>query len=424
MLPLRQACTIEDFDAKDAAGVSMKDQYDVYSLVSDIVWEDLNTSNVVCMWRKGEPLPTVSVLDMETVDYSASGGIERITITYEKDEAMAKDTENKAFYEKALGPAVYTAATKGGNVTIIKGNGGDLEGDEYWDFEVMASGKRRGVFAMPELVSILDALDFLELMGIGDWNLAWFRKDVIRLMQKGYPVTNGQGAGLNSVKMTPKDEKQLGEGSAKINGTANIPANFDVKFSYLTMAPENFDPKQVAAAVSRIMMYGGIEAVVLIGGFSQQNGAGPSLMRNAQTMTFARRARVENLLRRIFTAKEFSSLDWGGESANGVPTMKFHWGVKSLYSLSDLLSYVKQTSDGTASSQTRREMLGLDDAQESERNRAAHKDRQAYAPAFESSQALLPAMFPDELAPVGAGDSTLPGPKKKPPGKPGRPKKE
>ncbi len=415
VVPLRHASTIDGFDARDKNGKSMAGQYDFYSLVSDLLHEDLNTSNVVCIWRKGEQLPTVTVLDMEVVEYGSIAGIERIIVTYPKDTAMAKDvTDNPASaadYKELLGEKVYQACLKGGTVTFVKGR----EEDE-WDFEVMVGGKRRGVFTMPELVSILADLDYLELMGVGDWNLAWFRKDVIRLIKKGYKVTNGQGAGVNSVDIGTKDIKDLGEGTSKINGNANVPANHDTDWSYLTVSPENFDPKQVEAVIERLMQFGGIEAVVLLGSFSQQNGAAPSLMRNARTMAFARRGRIENLLRRIFSADEFRKLNWGARATKTTALpIKFHWSVKSLYSIAELVELVSGTNDGTASPQTRREWLDLDNDTEVLRLKAAHADRAGYAPPFEAGQALLPAMFPDEL---GAAESTA-----TPPGKPGRPQK-
>ena len=385
VIPLRHACQTDGFRAVDSDSLSMEEQYDFASLVSDVMWEDLITSNVVCMWRKGQKLPVITVLDMETVAYECHGGIERIVVQYSQDSVMAKDEVNKASYIEALGEKVYEAATKGKKVTIIKGF------DEDWDFEVLTSGKRRGVFCIPEPVHILDTLDFIELMGVGDWNLAWFRKDVIRRLKKGYKVTQGQGAGVNSVDITDQEIETLGKGSANINGNANIPMNHDVEMDYLTIGPDNFKPDQVETAMDRLLLYGGIEAVVLFGSFSQQNGAAPSLMRNARTMAAARRARVENLLRRIFLADEFKSLKWGDKG------MKFQWGVKSLYSLDELLSLVKGTNDGTASPQTRRSWLDLDNEVEAQNLKAAHADREGYAPPFEAGQALLPAMFPEEL---------------------------
>jgi hypothetical protein len=424
VLSLRHAATIEDFMMCDAKGASMEDQYDFYSLVEDILHEELTTTNVVCLWRKGADLPTVTVLDMEDVEYSVTAGIERITITYAKDEEIEKDiraNNNEADYLDALGPDMFKAQSKGGKVTIKK-----TQDEEFWDFEVMIPGKRRGVFRMPELVPILDTLDFLELMGVADWNIAWFRKDIIRIWKKGYKVTNGQGAGVNSVDITKKNIKDLGEGAAKINGGANVPANHDVEVSYLTVPPEAFDPKMLEGSIDRLMLFGGIEAVVLLGSFSQQNGAAPSLMRNARAMAFARRKRVANLLRRIFSAEEFSSLDWGEKpdtKTHMLPAgaMKAKWGVKSLYSIEELMALVKGTNDGTASTQTRREWLDLDNVLEGDRLESEHAERKRVAPPFESGQGLLERMFPDEL---GQADATAtPATPAKAKGTPGRPKK-
>lgn len=400
VLNLRHAAWSEDFRAIDAKGANMKAQYAFGALVSDIIWEHLVSTNVVCMWRKKEKLPFINVLDAESVEYSTVGGKERIVVQYSKDEILARDKANETEFRRILGNKVYEAQVKGTKVIIIKGM------DEEWDFETMIAGKRRGVFTIPEMVPILDTIDFMELMGIGDWNLAWARKDVIRLIKKGYKVAHGQGSGINSVDISKEEIKNLGEGFSKISGNANVPANHDVDPSYLTVPPETFDPKQVDAATDRLLHWGGIEAVVLFGAFSQQNGAAPSLMRNARTLAFSLRERVEDLLRRIFAADEFRSLDWGGDE------MRFRWGVKSLYSLDELLNLAKATNDGTASPQTRREWLGLDNQTEVDRLKEAHTDREGYAPPFEAGQALLPAMF-DDLAAAKSTPSA--------PGEPGRP---
>ncbi len=402
---LRHASWCEDFDARNSQGESMSDQYDFASLVSDVMHERLTTSNVVCMWRKREALPFVTVMDMEQVEYRNTGGLERIRIEYSQDQELAANRKNEAELRKKLGDKMYEAMTKGGTLEIIKGMD-----DAEWDFEVMISGKRRGVFCIPEMVPILDSVDFVELMGIGDWNLAWARKDVIRLIKKGYPVTHGQGAGINSVDITDDEIADLGKGFAEVNGNTTIPANHDVNPSYLLVPPDGFDPKQMDVAWNKLLTYGGIEAVVLFGSFSQQNGAAPSLMRNARTMAFKVRKDVEDLLNRIFSAPEFSRLDWGASATKGSggenaakPKRSYFWGVKSLYSMDELLKLVDSTDNGISSRTTAREMLGLNDKIEGDRLEREHAERKRYAPCFESSQALLPAMFPEEL---GSADST------------------
>jgi hypothetical protein len=406
VLSLRHAAWVEDFAVVDENGESQEAEYNFYDLASDILWESLISSNVVCLWRKGEKLPIVSVLDAEAVEYSAGGGIERVVIQYSRDDLMAKDKAREAEYRKILGDKMYEARVNGKKLTLLKGS----EEDE-WDFEVMVSGKRRGVFKIPEMVPILDTVDYMELIGVGDWNLAWFRKDVIRVIKKGYKVAHGPGSGINSVDITPKDIQDLGEAFAGVNGAATMPANHDVDPGYLTMDSAAFDPKTVAAALDRLLLFGGIEAVVLFDSFSQQNGAAPSLMRNARAKAFSRRREVENLLRRIFRADEFRSLDF--ESGKN----RFHWGVKSLYSVGELIEMVKGLGHGLASPQTLRAMFGLDDALESARMLAAHKNREAYAPPFEQGQNLLPSIFP-ELVQEGGGGASPPG---SAPGDPGRP---
>lgn len=393
VLPVRHAVHVSGFRLEGGS------EYDVASLVDDIAWEDMTTSNVVCLWRRSQTLPIVTVLDAERCGYRSVGGIERIQLQCSKDPVMAADQQNKSKYIESLGEKMYEAMLHGNSYTILKGI------DTDWNFEVMTIGKRRGTFANPELIPVIDTLDYLELMGVGDWNHAWFRKDVIRWIKKGYAVTQGQGAGLNSVDITPTQVKEIGEGFAKVNGPQTSPMNHDVHLGYLTMGPENFDPKMVEAAIDRLMVFGSIEAVALFTSFSQQNGAAPSLMRNARASAIQRRARIERLLRRIFSHPEFEGVM--------EKSTRFHWSVKSLYSVDELMAMVRGTSDGIASPQTRRAMLDLDNERECELMREAHANRDDYTPPFEPKQGLLPAIFPQELgAPdgsPGAGDAGDPG---------------
>lgn len=403
VVDLRHASYCEDFAALDSSGMSMASQYAFSALVSDIMHEFLTSANVVCLWRKGQKLPHVTVLDAERVDYKSAGGFERIKVKYDQDQDMAKDKAREAEYRGLLGDKMYEAMTKGKDLEVIKGM------DDEWDFEVLIAGKRRGMFCIPDMVPVLDCVDYVELMGVGDWNLAYARKDVIRGVKKGYPVTHGQGAGINSVDITDTEIKALGEGfGEKINGNSTVPMNHDVNPFYLTVDMANFDPKAMESAWDRLLHYGGMEAVVLFGSFSQQNGAAPSLMRNHRTRALKARHDVEDLLRRIFMAEEFRSLDWGG----GGDEFSFFWGVKSLYSMDELLALVNGTADGVASPQTRRAWLGLNDKIEGDRMDAAHASRSRYAPPFEPGQALLPAMF-DDLDTARSVPSA--------PGEPGRP---
>lgn len=376
--------------------------YDMESLVDDIVEEDLVSSNSVCLWRTEVDRPQITVLNAERVEYSAIGGIEKIILQCSADRAMAADKENESIYRTALGDRMYEACCRGTCVKIVRGHDAD------WNFAYMGRGKRSGCFATPALIGLLDALDFLELMGVGDWNLAMKRKDLMLLIKKGFKVTTGGNAVVNSVNITKPDVQTLGEGFAKVNGISTVPMNHDVDLSYLTVDPENFKPEMLKSATDKIMLYGGIEAVVLLGEFSQQNGAAPSLMRNARTEAFARRRRIERLLRTIGREPEFSGVFKDADKA------VFTWSVKSLYSIEELNQLSNGMAPGLGSPKTRRELYDLDDGQESERMLAAHAHRKAYTPAFEAGQGMVPLVFPEEFA----NQSTRPSGE---PGEPGRP---
>lgn len=373
VLGLRQAATVAGFRA--TAGVNEDYRDWLADLVDDMVDEDLHTSNVVCLWRKGgDGVPRVEVLDMAQVDYRSCGGVERITISVSKDPVL-RSKEAYEMARAALGDKMAKACLQGGSATILKGH------DDEWDFEVSMDGKNRGALVVPEVVSVLDPLDYMELMGVGDWNLGWARKDVIRMIKKGYKVTQGQGAGVNSVDIKEPEIEELGTAWSGINGNVTIPANHDVDPSYLLVDSGVFDPKQVKSAIERLMVFGGLEAVTLFDSFSQQNGVAPSLLRNARERGIARRARMERLLRRVLAADEF-------QDVVDAPRAEFAWSMRPFYSVTDLMELVRGTADGVASPQTRREMLDLDDTRESERMREAHARREDYTPPFEARQGM------------------------------------
>jgi hypothetical protein len=376
--------------------------YDVESLVEDIVEEDLVSSNIVCLWRKGVDRPTITVLDAERVEYSSIGGIEKILLQCSADRAMAADKDNEDIYRKELGDTMYDACCRGTCVKILRGY------DKDWNFAYMGRGKRRGCFATPALIGLLDALDYLELMGVGDWNLAMKRKDLIQLIKKGFKVTTGGNAVVNSVNITKPDVTTLGEGFSNLNGISTVPLNHDIDVSYLTVDPVNFKPEMIKSATDKIMLYGGIEAVVILGEFSQQNGAAPSLMRNARTEAFARRGRIERLLRTIGEEPEFSGV------FKNPRKVVFGWSVKSLYSIEELNQLSNGMAPGLGSPKTRRGLYDLDDDQETERMLEAHANRKAYTPAFEAGQGMVPLVFPGEFASQASNPSGEPG-------NPGRP---
>jgi hypothetical protein len=388
VLALRHASHTDGFQAVDGEGEAIDPQaYDFSGLVSDIAWEDLRSSNVIAIWKKGgTTTPDIAILKAEQVDYRHVGGLEIIRIQYSNELGrcgLSLDTRNTI--TERLGQRMADAQLLGKSIEIVKGL------DEEWDFEVMTGGPRGDGLEQPEIESILDTIDFLDLMGIGDWNIGWFRKDFARLLRKGYKGTSGAGP-TAGVDITKPEVKEIGDGLSKMSGNANLVMNHDMDLGYLGVDPKNIDPESIKSAIDRLMMFGGIEGAVLIGGFSQQNGAAPTLMRNARASAFARRKRIARFIAAIFGNAEFKSVL---DQANG--GIHCEWSDRTLYSVDELLAMATRTADGVASTRTRRERLGLDNDREGKRLKAEHADRTAYAPSFEAKQGLLPAMFPDEL---------------------------
>jgi hypothetical protein len=387
VLALRHASHTDGFRAVDGQGEPIDpDAYDFAGLVSDIAWEDLRSSNVIALWKKGGDTPDIAILRAEQVDYRCVGGLEIIRIQYPNSLGRCGlDQDTRAIITERLGQRMADAQLLGKPIEIVKGL------DDEWDFEVMTGGPRGEGLEQPEIEGILDPIDFLDLMGIGDWNIAWFRKDFARVLKKGYKGTSGAGP-TAGVDITKPEVKAIGDGLSKTSGNSNLVMNHDMDLAYLGVDPKLIDPESIQSAIDKLKMFGGIEGAVLIGGFSQQNGAAPTLMRNARASAFARRQRIARFLTAIFGNPEFASVLALAEGG-----IHCHWSDRTLYSVEELLSMSTRTADGVASTRTRRELLGLDNDREGKRLQAEHKDRTAYAPSFEAKQGLLPAMFPDEL---------------------------
>jgi hypothetical protein len=353
-------------------------------IVADLLWEHLVMDNCVLLFRRGEPEPVVTTLDCERVVYEVVAGRQRIRLLAGSGHAnIGLTNQDRQTLLDSIGKEMY-GVFFGGREMIL------WEDDEEWGFVVSTLGKRGAGFRTPSLVPLLDVVDYLTLMGVGDWNLAWFRKDVIRQIKKGYKVTGGQGAGLDSVNITPNEVQQLGEGFKRVSGNTNIPTNHDVDLGYVLVPPEAFDEAQVAGAVKRLLTWGGIEAVALFGNFSQQNGAAASLMRNAQVEAAYRRSVAVDLVQQLLDQPEFSVLL---KKEPDIDKLVFCWSNTGLFSVDELKTLSATLGGGVASPQTVRELWGLDDEIESARMRESQADPDAYIPVFEAKQGLVAAHF-------------------------------
>lgn len=408
VLETRAAVHAAGFRMMRARGGDALPNYDFQSLAEDLIAEDLVSSNLVCLWRKGVKNPVVTVLDAERVELRQVGGLEEIRVSFSQDVRMRANLDLRKQYESALGKRMVDCMCHGKELSVIK------DDDDEWNFAVLPGGKRRGCLTVPEVVPVLDDLDMIELAKVGDWNLLWKRKDVIRLWKKGYKVTSGQGAGTESVNITSKQVTEIGDGAAKINGPVDIPANHDVTSEYLLISPDELAPKHLEGAIDRLMMFGGIESVVLLGSFSQQNGAAPSLMRNARARAARSRSRVERMLRMILAEEEFAEMGLAADHA-------VRWSRAPLHSVEELRQLVSGTGDGVASPQTRRDWLDLDNEAEGERHREAQDNWRDYVPIFESSQSLVSAAFPDVYPAAKTGGEGGEGGEGGGGGEPGRP---
>lgn len=408
VLDVRAGVHSQGFRMIDSASGSDVDLrgYDLQGLVEDLIQEDLVASNMVCLWRKGEDSPPVTVLDSERVRYRQVGGLEEIRISFSADRLMKANRALEDQYIKTLGRKMYDCMCSGNEMVIIKDH------DDDWNFAVLPGGKRRGCLTVPETASVLDDLDMLELAKVGDWNLLWKRKDVMRFWKKGYKVTSGPGAGTESVNITKSQVTEIGEGAKQINGPVDIPMNHDVSAEYLTISPDELEGKHLQGSIDRLMLFGGIEAVVMLGSFSQQNGAAPSLMRNARARASRSRDRVERMLRQILSSEEFASFPM-------LDQIKFRWSQAPLRSVDEIAKMVQTTGGGIASNQTRREWFDLDNEVEGERMLQMRGDWEKYVPVFEPSQSLVQMAFPGIYGKANTSTSSSSSSTSGDPGRPG-----
>lgn len=347
------------------------------AVVDDVFHEYVTSSNCVAMWRRGgeQAWPHITVLDCETVDYKVVGNVERIKITFKADKDLAGDKANEKLWRKALGDEMFEARVRGKDIAILKNEHKD------WNFEALVDGKRSGSFVPPAMISVVDDLDFIELIKVGDWNAAWKRKDVIRHIRQGYEIKSGQMAGQSIQHAKKPAMKDLGQNVAKIEGAADLSTNFDVELGYHLMESDFFgrEGQLTYGSRSRLVHWGGFAAMLLMEGFTSIRERG-DITAIARNEIVAARQRIAPFLVRIFNHEDF-----GAETP-----LRPRFSEASLYSVTELIERVRFAStQALASPQTAREELGYSEARESERMLRSHEEPMAYTPPFESRQGLL-----------------------------------
>ncbi len=350
-------------------------------VVKDVMSDYLAVDNVVALWRKGQDeLPHITILDAEVCQYKSTKGCKQITLRYDSDSSLFSTKAKKSSAIRRFGKEMAEAMAYGREITIIKGENDD------WDIDVLAAGKRKETFAVPSMVAILDDLDFVEMLKIGDWNGAYTRKDILRIATKGYGIKSGSGAGRSVGDAKPKHLKKLSAGLRKVMGLTNLALNWDTAISHEYLSSEFFGEHRSKDALKRLVAWGGLEAALLMDGFSQVSGVSPYMARLWRPRVRAARRDVGEFCARIFNNPSFRNIE-----TDVVLVPEFDEGV--LYNTEELTRLVEhQLGHAVISIDTARERHGVDSEKEKARIKESHDHLDENTPVHEPRQGIVSQM--------------------------------
>jgi hypothetical protein len=388
------------FTTKEAREWAGKGTYPFVRYQKDMIEEWLVSRNLVVWWKKNPEsgkLPALNVPNNGDVEFEVIGDVQQITLTFETKRNLAPEMEAK------LGKRLFEAIKKGKKLVIA-------EGDLEFDFRVMKSGKSAAPgFPVSPIVTIFDDLDFIEAIRVGDWTGAKARWELIRQTKKGYAVTSGPSSGTPRNNAKPAELKAIVKKMAEIMGKLDMATNFDHDISYVTLPQEFFHPDLLAEVKQRLLMFGGVFAVMLLKTDSQIVGLGEFLMQMLRNEVLSFREEFSKLLFSIYQAESFRS------GVPDAPELIPLWSVKPLYSAKALNELITtQATYGLAAPQTLRELLDIDNDAESARMLESHEEPKQFTPPFEPRQGISAGFVVPEPAGGNQTQQALPG-------EPGRP---
>jgi hypothetical protein len=355
--------------------------YDFQQAHDDLLWEYLYSSAAVALWLKtpdAQTIPRIEVPALTNVEIISEIGRSGIRITFPKNAKLDPEAKGR------MGEAMFNAIKTGKPLSIY-------EDDDIWDFRVMKSGKSKDPFQAPSITAILDDLDFIECIKVGDWNGAWSRREIIRQTKKGYSTNSGPNAGRTTNNAKTADLKSILNNMKSIQGKYEMATNFDQDVSWITFLAEFFDKDIADSARSNLIHWGGLPAILMLRTESQISGiSAPMLMRLREEVE-GFRAMFARLLTSVFNSESFK------RNYPDAPKLIPVWSVKPLYSVKELTDLLIPAMKGIMSPQTIREsFLGLDNEAESALMLQAHQSRDGYIPPHEANQGLLTARFPKD----------------------------
>lgn len=391
------------FATPEARAWALSGDYPFESIHNDMVEEWLVSNAVAAYWFRNPPpgkMPYIEVPNMESVEHVIVGGEESLTVSLIQNKKLDPTLKEK------IGSRLFDAITKGVAFTIKRD-------DPDYDFAILKHGKTGSPLPSPAVTGILDDLDFVEAVKVGDWNGAYSRREIIRHTTKGYGVSSGPNAGTTRNNAKYKELQAILKAMTSILGKTDLATNFDQDLKWVTFPKDYFDDAITADAVRRLVMWGGLPAAVLLKTDAQIGGISALLHERTRASVEYFRSRFAPFLARIFNSKGFLF------NFPNAPRMDAQWSVKSLYSTDSLIKLVTATTThGITAPQTVRGMFGIADEEESALMRLAHARREDYTPPYEPRQGLLPSLFPQDF-PGSSSASSSAGPA--PEGSPGRP---
>lgn len=392
------------FTTREANEWAASGSYPFRRLHSDLLEEYLVNSSVCAFWRKKpEPgtLPMIEVPDIDRVEYEVIGGVPQISVTVPANRKIDESLK------PVIGEKLWDCIRNGKKLVISKAGDNSVE----YDFEILKSGKSTACIPAPRITGILDDLEYIEAVRCGDWNGAWARREILRHTKKGSGVSSGPNAGTARNNAKYAEIQAILKAMKAILGKTDVATNWDQEISWLTFPGDFFNPTMVDAALRRLILWGGLPAVMMLKTDSQMDGMASYVRELARAQVTAFRVEFGDFLRAIFNSSSFRA------NFPSAPELVPKWSVKPLYSLDGMHKLTTLFATyGIASTQSMRELFDIDDEAESALMLQAHENRKAYTPAFEPRQGLLQGLFPEDFGgDAGTADSsTLPG-------SPGRP---
>jgi hypothetical protein len=387
---MRRSVYGADFSFKGEREWMEDSDYDFHTAHDDALIEFLRAGSVVALWRKNPPngaRPRIEIPEIADVEPLIGIGKEGIRITFGKNAKLSES-------EKAsLGEKIHAAIKTGKPAEITRD-------DPDWDYAVMHGGKSNEAFPPPPLTSVMDDLDFIECIKVGDWNGAWVRREIIRQTKKGYSTSSGPNAGRTTNNAKVPDLKAILKEMRTIAGKYEMATNFDQEVLWITFAKEFFGSEMIDNSISRLLHWGGLPAVLMLRTESQISGVSSPMVMRFRDEVLAFRKRFARFLSAIFNSPSFRTA-FGADMPQKLQPV---WSVKPLYSTKELTEILTIGARGYISPQTIREsFLSLNDEEESKLMREATERRNDFIPPFEPNQNLIPARFPADF-PGAAGN--------------------